>query len=70
MERRDGKFILLTPEYPPDRGGIAEYLYSIVQNFHGDVKVLCGPFFWKNIGRIGLKVFLPPGKRLNITSLI
>ncbi|HBW73896.1 MAG: Glycosyl transferase group 1 [Candidatus Magasanikbacteria bacterium GW2011_GWC2_45_8] len=47
MNRHDGKFLLLTPEYPPDKGGVAEYLYSLVQHFPGEVRIARGPFFWK-----------------------
>ncbi|MBI5230028.1 MAG: glycosyltransferase [Candidatus Magasanikbacteria bacterium] len=47
MNRHDGKFLLLTPEYPPDKGGVAEYLYSLVQHFPGEVRIVRGPFFWK-----------------------
>ncbi len=39
--------LLLTTEYPPDTGGVAEYLFGLVRHFPGEVCVVKGPFFWK-----------------------
>ena len=33
------KILLITMEYPPDRGGVGNYYYNLVKNFGGDVEV-------------------------------
>ncbi len=54
------KILLITYEYPPDIGGIANYLAFESRNFYGDVRVVrAQEMEWKRISRIFNGSWLP-----------
>ena len=39
----DGKILLLTPDFPPNEGGVARYLRSFAEYFRDEIEVICEP---------------------------